>query len=40
MQTAAHKPERVGQAIVDEFCDMLWLEDGLSKKTLEAYNRD
>ena len=40
MQTAAHKPERVGQAIVDEFCDMLWLEDGLSKNTLEAYKRD
>lgn len=40
MQTAAHKPERIGQAIVDEFCDMLWLEDGLSKNTLEAYKRD
>jgi len=40
MQAAAHKPERVGQAIVDEFCDMLWLEDGLSKNTLEAYKRD
>ena len=32
--------ERPGQAIADEFCDALWLEDGLSKNTLEAYKRD
>ena len=32
--------ERPGQAIADEFCDSLWLEDGLSKNTLEAYKRD
>lgn len=25
---------------IDEFCDSLWLEDGLSKNTLEAYRRD
>ena len=25
---------------IDEFCDTLWLEDGLSKNTLEAYRRD
>jgi integrase/recombinase XerD len=31
---------RAGQAIVDEFCDALWMEDGLSKNTLEAYKRD
>ncbi len=31
---------RAGQAIVDEFCDALWLEDGLSKNTLDAYRRD
>ncbi len=31
---------RAGQAIVDEFCDALWLEDGLSKNTLDAYKRD
>lgn len=37
---AADKPVRAGQAIVDEFCDALWLEDGLSKNTLEAYKRD
>jgi integrase/recombinase XerD len=27
-------------AAIDEFCDALWLEDGLSKNTLEAYRRD
>lgn len=27
-------------ALIDEFCDILWLEDGLSKNTLEAYRRD
>lgn len=27
-------------ALIDEFCDSLWLEDGLSKNTLEAYRRD
>ena len=26
--------------LVDAFCDALWLEDGLSKNTLEAYRRD
>jgi len=26
--------------LVDEFCDALWLEDGLSKNTLESYRRD
>lgn len=28
------------QAMIDEFCDTLWLEDGLSKNSLEAYRRD
>lgn len=27
-------------ALIDSFCDSLWLEDGLSKNTLEAYRRD
>ncbi|WP_295999833.1 site-specific tyrosine recombinase XerD [Rugamonas sp.] len=27
-------------ALIDGFCDSLWLEDGLSKNTLEAYRRD
>ena len=27
-------------ALLDEFCDHLWLEDGLAKNTLESYRRD
>ncbi len=27
-------------AAIDEFCDLLWLEDGLAKNSLEAYRRD
>lgn len=27
-------------AIIDTFCDALWLEDGLSRNTLDAYRRD
>ena len=27
-------------ALLDAFCDALWLEDGLAKNTLEAYRRD
>lgn len=30
----------VSRAAIDEFCDSLWLEDGLSRNTLEAYRRD
>ena len=26
--------------LLDQFCDALWLEDGLSRNTLEAYRRD
>jgi integrase/recombinase XerD len=26
--------------LIDEFCDAVWLEDGLAKNTLEAYRRD
>lgn len=25
---------------IDQFCDVLWLEDGLAKNTIEAYRRD
>jgi integrase/recombinase XerD len=32
--------EKPAQIIIDEFSDVLWLEDGLSKNTLEAYKRD
>jgi integrase/recombinase XerD len=28
------------QSLIDNFCDTLWLEDGLAKNTLEAYRRD
>jgi integrase/recombinase XerD len=27
-------------ALLDEFCDAVWLEDGLARNTLEAYRRD
>ncbi len=27
-------------ALLDEFCDSVWLEDGLAKNTLESYRRD
>jgi integrase/recombinase XerD len=27
-------------ALIDEFCDSLWLEDGLSRNSLDAYRRD
>jgi integrase/recombinase XerD len=26
--------------LIDEFCDALWLEDGLARNTLDAYRRD
>ena len=28
------------EALLDEFCDRLWLEDGLAKNSIEAYRRD
>jgi integrase/recombinase XerD len=30
----------VNTQLIDEFCDALWLEDGLSRNTLDAYRRD
>ena len=27
-------------ALIDEFCDAVWLQDGLARNTLEAYRRD
>ena len=27
-------------ALIDEFCDNLWLEQGLAKNSLDAYRRD
>jgi len=40
MTVVTDKPAAVGQEIADEFCDALWLEDGLSRNTLDAYKRD
>jgi len=28
------------QTLIDQFCDTIWLEDGLAKNTIEAYRRD
>lgn len=33
-------PAAADQAAIDDFCDTLWLEDGLAKNSLEAYRRD
>src|SRR5437867_12686561 len=33
-------PAVADQATIDDFCDNLWLEDGLAKNTLDAYRRD
>ncbi len=30
----------MNQALLDQFCDALWLEDGLSRNTIESYRRD
>lgn len=30
----------INNSLIDEFCDTVWLEDGLSKNTLDAYRRD
>lgn len=31
---------RTDSALLDEFCDALWLEDGLSRNSLDSYRRD
>ncbi|MES2742356.1 MAG: site-specific tyrosine recombinase XerD [Pseudomonadota bacterium] len=33
-------PSAENGALIDEFCDNLWLEDGLSSNSLDAYRRD
>jgi integrase/recombinase XerD len=38
-KVATELPAQV-QAQIDQFCDSLWLEDGLAKNSLEAYRRD
>ena len=35
---ARRNPEN--HALLDEFCDALWLEDGLARNTLDSYRRD
>lgn len=37
---AEHDLGALDQAAIDEFCDTLWLEDGLAKNSLDAYRRD
>jgi len=32
--------KRADDPLLDEFCDALWLEDGLARNTLESYRRD
>ncbi|MGC8506985.1 MAG: site-specific tyrosine recombinase XerD [Thiomonas sp.] len=41
-QASAHWPRAssASAAVIDRFCDALWLEDGLSPNTLAAYRRD
>jgi integrase/recombinase XerD len=36
----AAAPTATDAALVDEFCDHLWLQDGLAKNTLSAYRSD
>jgi integrase/recombinase XerD len=36
----ATKPSAANLALIDEFCDNLWLEQGLAKNSLDAYRRD
>src|SRR5512139_3210169 len=33
-------PNPIDDALIDRFCDHLWLEDGLVELTLAAYRRD
>jgi integrase/recombinase XerD len=42
--TGTRAPKRIATGVdalmIEEFCDALWLEDGLSKNSLDAYRRD
>ena len=40
MREAKPVLQAASQAMIDEFCDTLWLEDGLAKNSLDAYRRD
>ncbi|AOY91638.1 site-specific tyrosine recombinase XerD [Cupriavidus sp. USMAA2-4] len=37
---AAAEPAPADTALIERFCDALWLEDGLSRNTIDAYRRD
>jgi len=34
------KPTQTDAALIDAFCDQLWLQDGLAESSLESYRRD
>ncbi|MEA5096987.1 MAG: site-specific tyrosine recombinase XerD [Burkholderiaceae bacterium] len=38
--TESAAPNLANQSLIDAFCDTLWLENGLSQNTLDAYRRD
>ncbi|MBS1159054.1 MAG: xerD [Proteobacteria bacterium] len=40
MKTANSPPAATDLAEIDNFCDALWLEDGLAKATLDSYRSD
>ena len=40
LRAAARMSEQPSAALLDEFQDALWLEDGLSRNTLDSYTRD
>jgi integrase/recombinase XerD len=37
---ATAQPSAANLALIDQFCDNLWLEQGLAKNSLDAYRRD
>jgi integrase/recombinase XerD len=39
-ESGAPSRDVANQSLLDEFCDALWLEDGLARNTLESYRRD
>ena len=40
MKTASSPPRAADLAEIDNFCDALWLEDGLARATLDSYRSD
>lgn len=40
MSEPSAQPSPANLALIDEFCDNLWLEQGLAKNSLDAYRRD